>query len=154
MICLTGIPGSGKTTIAEILRTRGIRVMNVSDLPGFTECKEDDGVDIDCLRSIITSHATDNDVLEGHYSHFLQCEAVIILEREEKNVEQSLRSRGYSREKISDNIDALRSDIIFPESLEYLPSPRIFRVSIEENFPEIAAEQCIRIIMQVKTKVK
>ncbi|MCL5782950.1 MAG: AAA family ATPase [Candidatus Thermoplasmatota archaeon] len=154
MICLTGIPGSGKTTVAAILRSRGIRVMNVSDLPGFTECNEEDGVDIDCLRSKITSYVTDNEVIEGHYSHLLPCEAVIILERAERNVEQSLRGRGYSSEKISDNIDALRSDIIFSESLEYLPSPRIFRVSIEENFPGIAAEQCIRIITQVKTKVK
>ena len=145
MWCITGVPGSGKTTICKLLNERGISCTNALDLPGSSRCIEGGEVDTDCLGLIIrqqNSHA----VIESHFSHLLGCDSIIILERGEEGTAGELEGRKYSREKISENIDALRSDTIYYEALEKLPSGRIHRIKVEEGGIDLALEKCIELI--------
>ena len=50
-----------------------------------------------------------------------------------------LTSRGYHSNKIMENVDALRCDLYYSESLEMLPRSRIKRISVVEGNPELTA---------------
>lgn len=152
MICISGIPGSGKTTLCEVLRQAGTDCIHVLDIPGSTQCLEGDEVDLQCLREKAEVMANSGVIIEGHYSHLLQCNAVIILERDEEYIRKELENRGYSSEKIEENVDALRSDVIYQEALEKLPSTRILRIKVSEGQPDIVLNMALQFIMQQKNK--
>ncbi len=139
MICITGSPGSGKSTVASVLRSRGFAVRNVLDFPGSMDCVSNGEASIDCLRAVTGKLSLPGEFVEGHYSHLMDCSSVIILDRDEAQVLAELSSRGYSRDKIMENLDALRCDLYFSESMELLPRSRIRRVLVVEGDPEFTA---------------
>ena len=139
MICITGSPGSGKSTVTTILRTRGFTVHNVLDFPGSMECVSNGEADIECLRAVTSRLCGAGDIIEGHYSHLLNCDFVIVLDRDEEQLLAELTSRGYHSNKIMENVDALRCDLYYSESLEMLPRSRIKRISVVEGNPELTA---------------
>ena len=149
LIALTGIPGSGKSTICAILNSMGIRCINALDIPGSGRCMEGDEVDIDCLGDMWSSMVMENIVIDSHYSHLLGVKAVVILERGEEETMRTLKERGYSPEKISDNIESFLSDIIYRESLELLPSTKIHRVLNKHGKEEETAEEVMAIISRI-----
>ena len=51
MICLSGIPGTGKTTICRMLRESGINCASADETAEKDGCLKDEEVDIDCLRN-------------------------------------------------------------------------------------------------------
>lgn len=151
MWCVTGIPGSGKSTMCKLLNERGIRCINALDFPGSNKCRESDEVDIDCLRRAISGKESDS-VVEGHFSHLLDCDSVIILERDEEAIGKTLEARRYSPAKIRENMDVMRSDVIYREALERLPAGRIHRIVVKENCLEEALSQCVDLILRSKNK--
>ncbi len=150
MISITGIPGSGKTSVCILLNQMGLDCRNVLDLEGATDCLEDEEMDIGCLREKIRRRPGDPAIIEGHYSHLLGCSEIFILERDEHVIRDILETRGYSNEKINENLDAMRSDIIYQESLEFLPTSRIHRIKVEEKHPEYAAKRIADFISNAK----
>lgn len=65
---------------------------------------------------------------ESHYSHFLDCRKIVILECEISVIEERLKKRGYPPVKIQENIEVQMSDLIYLEALEKMPSTRIARI--------------------------
>lgn len=150
MWCITGVPGSGKSTICRMLNENGIRCVNVMDIQGAEKCNENGEVDIECMKSVIVGQTFP--VVEGHFSHLLNCSDVIILERSEEATRKELERRGYEMQKIEENLDALRSGILYAEALEKMPSGRIHRIMLEEEHPDIVLAQCIDLISGRKNK--
>lgn len=151
MWCISGIPGSGKTTICKLLDGNGIKCLSALDIPGAEKCLDDDEVDTDCLKSIISREGSVSAV-ESHFSHLLGCSSVIILQRSEEGVAGELRGRGYSEDKIEENLDALRADVIYSEALQALPSGRIHRITVEEGGLHEAFLKCRDLILSSKNK--
>lgn len=152
MICITGIPGSGKTTLCSKLRDHGIKCISVLEIPGAENCRNGDEVDIDCLKEKFDGILDTDIMVEGHYSHLLKCNSVIILDREEMAVTLELRNRGYSEKKINENLDALRSDVIYRETLDLMPSTRIRRIKVQEGRPEVTLNEVLDYIGRQKNK--
>ena len=150
MICITGVPGSGKSTICKEIVSSGYDCRNVLDLNGAASCLEDDEMDIDCLKEHVVANLNDDAIVEGHYSHLLGCSIVFIIEREEDLINKTLIGRGYPPEKIDENLDALRSDIIYQEALEFLPASRIHRIQVDEGNPGYAAKKIIQLMGHAK----
>jgi adenylate kinase len=146
VISITGIPGSGKSSVCNILKKLGFDCKNVLDMEGAKICLEGEEMDIDCLKERLNRDIYNGTIIEGHYSHLLGCSEIFILERDEEIVREVMRTRGYSEEKINENIDALRSDIIYQESLDLLPASRIHRIQVEEGNPEITAKIIVDLI--------
>lgn len=141
MICLSGIPGTGKTTICRMLKESGVNCVSADEIAEKDGCLKDEEVDIDCLRN---SSFQGISVLESHYSHLLKCDYAIILEAPVEEIEARLRERGYPESKIAGNIDALLSGMIYSEALENLPSTRIRNIDcgnrgIDEVFFEVSS---------------
>ncbi|MGC8562246.1 MAG: AAA family ATPase [Thermoplasmata archaeon] len=110
MICVTGTPGVGKSTVMNELIKRGIKASEFDSLIVNCIVKEIEGekiVDEKCIRKISA-----NGLYFGHLSHFAKCEKVVVLRAHLADIEARLNERGYSRSKIMDNIESEAIDLI------------------------------------------
>ncbi|MGC8505327.1 MAG: AAA family ATPase [Thermoplasmata archaeon] len=130
MICISGIPASGKSTVCDRLAGLGYKCVHLSEMAADMGCVQSGEVDIDCLSELKLGR---NTIVESHYSHLIGCEYVIILETSQEEARRRMEDRGYSSEKIEGNMDALLADSIYYEALERLPSVRIYRISNHEG---------------------
>ena len=114
-IGLTGTPGVGKTTVASILSEHFtiIDLVELAEERGFLgptsaefEARE---VDIEALSSAL-AHEWNGPpekitIIEGHLSHYLPCDMVIVLRCEPKTLRSRLSKRNYPDWKITDNVE-------------------------------------------------
>jgi len=119
MICISGTPGTGKSSILSALSRMGYKCSELSDLSSGCEVGIENGeriIDASCLKKI------DFDgIVAGHLSHYMKCDTVIILRSHLKDLESRLKSRGYSKDKMMDNIEAEAIDLIGYEAEEMHP---------------------------------
>lgn len=132
MICISGVPKTGKTTICKLLNLNNIPCENLDSLATELGCLRDGEVDVERLAEKLPEKR----VVESHYSHLLSCDFVIILSTDEMVLENRMREAGYDLGKIAENIDAQRSEIIFSEALEKVPRNRIFLIETGDRTPE------------------
>ena len=113
-LALTGTPGTGKSTIAEVLKVRGYTMVSVESLAQKHGCLGEldptDGakpVDLDRLYDSLapewSSPPAEPLIVDGHLSHHLPSDAVAVLRCSPDVLEQRLASRGYSAEKTRAN---------------------------------------------------
>ncbi len=139
MICITGVPGTGKSTISAELAGMGFEVCDAAAVAEKAGCISDREVDIKCLLQ--NGDFSRCDVVQSHFSHHLQCAQVVILETDPETLEKRLKDRGYSELKVRENIDAQLSGTIYYESLERLPAGRIRIMDTSSGQPASIAEE-------------
>ncbi len=118
MIALTGTPGCGKTAVAEELKKRGYRVKSVVELARENDCiigREGDELIIDVEK---LSRVEFDGIVEGHLSHLLKPEKVIVLRCNPLVIKERLIKRGWSKEKVMENVEAELIDVILVEAIE------------------------------------
>ncbi|MDR0778795.1 MAG: adenylate kinase family protein [Methanomassiliicoccaceae archaeon] len=127
IIALTGTPGTGKTAIASCLREKGEHVIDLNryiDENGlkerFDKKRDTYNVDPDRLnRSLKDSVPKDTNIfLDGHLSHFLDCDIIIVVRCNPSVLHERLRKRNYASSKIIENVQAEALDVILCESAE------------------------------------
>ena len=115
-LALTGTPGTGKSTVARNLSERGYTVVSVESLAREHECLGEvdpvDGarsIDLDMLHDSLASgwssppeHSL---IIDGHLSHHLPSDAVVVLRCSPDILEARLVSRVYSAEKTQANCE-------------------------------------------------
>lgn len=108
-VALTGAPGTGKTTLAALL-TPWFAVHAVRDLAeacGALGPLDDDGsheVDLHALNHHVQSLPTDV-LIEGHLSHHLDPDAIVVLRCAPETLRLRLEARGYGTGKVRDNVE-------------------------------------------------
>ncbi|WP_393972232.1 AAA family ATPase [Oxyplasma meridianum] len=123
---MSGVPGSGKTTLCRLLNEYGYRCTSLVEIGISLGCIKGEEADIDCLRAkLVPSQYT---IIEGHYAHLMKCSHAIILERGMEDLRRVYESRGYEIEKINENMEVQESGTIYSEALDTLPSTKIFTV--------------------------
>ncbi len=142
-LCISGVPGTGKSTVCEFLTEMGYKCNHLNDVADETGCIQEGEVDVDCLKERIPGEIS---IVESHYSHALDCRKVVILECDPGILEERLLKRGYSASKVQENIESQSSDIIYYESLELRPSGRIFRIDTTGLSPWEVARRITMII--------
>jgi len=125
---LTGTPGTGKTSLSKLLVKE---VISLSDYyEEASESKNESGewiVNIDKLDLILKN--INCEIFEGNFSHKLaRIEKIIILRCDPMILENRLKSRNYTKEKIKENLEAEAMGIIYSESLEYLGKENIIQI--------------------------
>ena len=115
-LALTGTPGTGKSTVAGLLSEKGFEVLTVESLAEENGLKGDldstDGalvIDTEALHRVLLEswHAMPVDpvIVDGHLSHHLPCDAVVVLRCSPDVLETRLAGRGYHSEKIQSNCE-------------------------------------------------
>lgn len=132
IIFISGTPTTGKTTISEILADNlNYPLIKINDLAiennlvlGTDEDRGYKIIDItaldELLKGIIEKH--ENLIVEGHLSHLCSnADKVIILRCRPEILEKRLKDRGYSKNKIRENLEAEALGVCFAESYEKYP---------------------------------
>ena len=115
-LALTGTPGVGKTTVSSLLADVGYQVETVQGIAERFGCIDDvdseDGarpIDIDGLNTQIHSEWKNNPIksiiIDGHLSHLLQVDCVVVLRCSPSVLRKRLTGRSYTEQKISGNVD-------------------------------------------------
>jgi len=112
-VALTGTPGTGKTRLSEELRSS----LEITDLSVLAEAKgfltrDEDGskeVDVEGLSAILAeewgSAPSNTQLIDGHLSHLLPVDAVIVLRAHPLVIDARLHLRDYEEQKILDNVE-------------------------------------------------
>lgn len=122
-IAITGTPGTGKTSVANLMKD-GLTVIDVNSMivGGYNLGRDESRggayiADIDRLADYVDNIEGDV-LLEGHVSHLLPVDMVIVLRASPQKLKERLKDRGWSEEKLRENVEAEALDVILVESLE------------------------------------
>lgn len=165
IIALTGTPGTGKTTVCGILseHSQYRKQFHIIDLnkivlgeklySGKDNERDTYEADIDKLakrtEQLIGQVPRGMDIImEGHLSHLLPADAIIVLRVEPTALRKRLGKRGYSFGKIKENADAEALDVILVESSER--SDKVFEINTTNMNPLAAVKSVISIIESLK----
>ena len=123
IVALTGVPGAGKSSVAEELSKRGYRIIRIDELldgarEGYDEGSGSEIVDVERVNRNLESLVIKDCVIEGHLAHELDADVVIVLRARPEIIEKRLRERGYGEEKVAENAEAEAIDVITIEALE------------------------------------
>lgn len=112
IFAVTGTPGSGKTTLCSLLGEQGYSVESVIGLAARFNClgEQDarDGaapVDIHKLADEWFDDSNDAIFVDGHLSHLLEIDAVVLIRCHPDQLKQRLEARGYDERKVQSNVE-------------------------------------------------
>ncbi|KAF1078485.1 adenylate kinase family protein [Methanogenium sp. MK-MG] len=142
MTALTGTPGTGKTTIAELLTARGMQVVYQKETMGPYILEHDAERDTDIIdeEAWVDAFVPVEGIIEGHLTHLLPADRVVVLRCRPDILAARLRARGYGEEKVQENAEAEALDCIFVEALEVHPETHIMVIDTTEQNPEVTAD--------------
>jgi len=137
---LTGTPGTGKTSISNLLDPK---IIALSDYyKDSSEGKTESGewiIDIDKIKKNVL--ITEDSILEGHFAHeFDNIDKIIVLRCDPKVLAVRLNERGYSKEKVRENLEAEAIGTIYSESLEYLDFTNVVQLDTSVHTVSESAE--------------
>ncbi|AJC72374.1 kinase [Thermococcus guaymasensis DSM 11113] len=158
IIAVTGTPGVGKTTVSKLLVEKlGYEYVNLRDYAlekGIGEMKgEELEVEVDELVYNFERDFKGKDiVVDGHLSHFLPADLVVVLRAHPRLIGERLKERGYSREKVGENVEAELVDVILVEALE--ENENVIEVDTTGKTPEEVVDEILGLIEKgVKKRV-
>jgi len=130
MVCITGTPGTGKSAVSAELANRGYPVVHVTDLieayiTGYDEDRQTRIIDTD--RWVHDFVYTEG-FIEGHLSHLLPCDKVVVLRCHPHTLKNRLMERGYTEKKMNENVEAELIDLILVEALEEHGDRAVFEI--------------------------
>lgn len=140
LIAISGTPGTGKSSACRGLATRGYAVVDLDEVArrdGFITGRDDergaDEVNVEALRDSLRVPAKIA-FLKGHYSHRMDVNIAVILRCRPSVLRSRLQARGWTPEKIRENVEAEAIDVILQEAVARLPF--VFEVDTTEATPE------------------
>ena len=137
MICISGVPGTGKTSVSEILKKMDYEIIHQNDTIGkYLVCRdsERDTEVIDEDSWALEFEPVDG-IVEGHMTHLLDCDKLVILRCRPDVLKKRLELRGYSPEKVCENVEAEALDTILIEALEDHNEDIILELDTTEKNP-------------------
>lgn len=156
IIALTGTPGTGKTSVAEVLKSKEFIIIDLNKIAcdkdfliGKDKKRNSNIVDIKKFDKYIEDNynVKTTVIVEGHLSHLLKSvEKIILLRCHPETLKKNLIKKGWNQEKIKENIEAETLDIILCEAVEIHNEKNIFEVDITEKTIEEVVSIIIKII--------
>ena len=131
IIIITGIPATGKTTVAKMLaRKLKAEYIDVNELVekhklavGYDKKRKSKIIDVDRLNKVlegIIKNARKSIIIDSHLSHYLSNKLVdlcIVTRTELRELRKRLEKRGYHKSKIRENLDCEIFDVCYMEAV-------------------------------------
>ena len=156
IVALTGTPGTGKTSVAEVLKSKDFEVIDLNReacdnnfLEGTDIKRNSYIVDIEKLNKFVFDKYGGKEfvIIEGHLSHLLKSvEKIIILRCNPEILEKNLLKKGWKKEKIKENLEAEILDVILCETFEIHKENNIFEIDVSDKSVEEISYMIIEII--------
>ena len=157
LLAITGTPGTGKTSVSKELRSRGYSVIDMNEhirsnglLGGLDASRDTHEVDLDSLNDSLQDYRDSPELylMDSHLSHFMDCSGIIVLRCEPEVLAKRLESRGYSCEKVLENVQSEVLDVILCEATDTdIP---VFEVDCSHSDVSVTADS-IEEILKGKT---
>ena len=141
-VALTGTPGVGKSTVASMLEAKGWALVSVEDAAREHDClgeTEVDGaapVDVHAL-SEKWAPPEGKVIVDGHLSHFLDVDAVILLRCSPAMLRKRLSSRAYDEAKVKANVEWELTAGHWAELLEFEIELPVLEVDTSERSADV-----------------
>jgi adenylate kinase len=165
IIALSGTPGTGKTTICEIISEHSqyrkqFYIIDLNKLvldgklySGRDEARDTYIADMDKLeervKQIINESPQDRDViLDGHLSHLLPADGIIVLRAHPVALRKRLGKKNYYFKKVAENADAEALDVVLVESVQR--NKNVFEINTTDMNPLAVAKSVVSIIESLK----
>lgn len=144
-IALTGTPGTGKSSCAKLLAERGHSVASLNDVIKRKKLgkKDRDGCHVVDPKKL-GGLRLDANIIEGHLSHFLPVDIVIVLRCDPRVLEKRLKRKKYKIKKVRENMEAEALDAIVIEALQEGKQP--YEIDTTNMIPKEVADAVERII--------
>ena len=161
VIVVTGVPGVGKTTVADGLAQRlGGRHINLSNLAeewglitGWDEGRETAIVDLDGMYERVMRLRDSSKgplIIEGHFAPDVVppevASFIFVLRRAPWRLKVELEARGYGGEKVGENVDAELLGVSLVEAVEAYGPERVCEMDTTGRTPEEVVDAALSII--------
>lgn len=125
ILAITGTPGTGKTAVsraaADLL---GYDYVAVNDIAAGADVESvhDPGrdataVDTDTLVAALQERIEADAVLDGHLAHHYPADITVVLRCAPAELGQRLRAKGWSGEKVEENVEAEVLDVLLQQAV-------------------------------------
>jgi len=155
LIALTGTPGTGKSSVSNVLREGGYEVIDLNKVAtekdfviDIDKKRNSKIIDVDKLNKYIKEQYVKKDIVfvEGHLSHLLKsADKVIILRCYPRLLKKRLIEKGWETEKIKENTEAEALDVILCETVDTHPKKNIFEIDTTDK----SIDDVISSIMEI-----
>ena len=112
VLAVSGTPGVGKTELSNILTQSGFTVVDLKELAQTHQCLGEEDpkdwaspIDIHALADVWTPDEEEKMVIDGHLSHLLHVDGIVLLRCQPSILEQRLSLRGYDEAKVQANVE-------------------------------------------------
>ncbi|MFB6130798.1 MAG: adenylate kinase family protein [Salinigranum sp.] len=150
-VALTGTPGTGKSTAADLLAERdGLEVVHLNEairergLWSERDAERDSLVaDLEAIREWLGDWSG---IVESHLAHYLEADRVIVLRCRPDELGRRLRERGESDAKVRENAESEALDVILAEAVDRHGEERVYEIDTTDRSPEAVADE-IRAVL-------
>ena len=154
-IAVTGTPGTGKTTVTELLEDRladgespieddALEVIHLNETLEEEELytaidpdRESKIADLDALADRLADY--ERAVTESHLAHHFEADRVVVLRCEPSALKERLLERGESEAKAAENADSEALDVVLAEAVEEHGLESVYEIDTTDRDPEAVA---------------
>ena len=155
-IGLSGTPGVGKTTVAKLLRKRGIAVWEGRKLAkearayvGRDKARRTRIVDVLAVARYLRQNIPSAPpvIIDAHWSHEIPgVNTVIVLRLHPRELRARLAKRRWPEPKIAENVEAEGMGLIVSEAAKRLPAERIAELDVTGLEPQAVVDRILSFL--------
>lgn len=156
ILSISGTPGTGKTKVARILAKQmdaNLIALKALKVPyEYDRKRRTKIVDVKALQEAVNRNIDKNriNIIEGHLSHMLKSDAVIVLRTNPITLEKRLKKRKWRASKIKENVMAEFLDEITIEAFGKHKNKNVFEIDTSK----ISEDKTADIISEITSGKK
>ena len=149
-LALTGTPGTGKSTVADLLAD-DYDVIHLNDAIREHGLYEDEDPDrggslVADFDAIVDWLGDWEGIVDSHLAHYLDADEVVVLRCRPALLESRLVERGESPESARENAESEALDVILSEAVERFGRERVYEIDTTDRDPEAVADDVRAVI--------